>query len=263
MQCDRCAGELFTKAGYDRRGRQLYRCRACGRRMTTRSTSAFSGYRFPDDVIALAVRLYLRFRLSYTDVVELLAERGIRVVPSTIYDWVRAFTPRFIAAARAHRSAIGGRWQVDETYIKVGKRWHYLYRAIDEHGQIVDVYLSDRRTTAAAQVFFDGAIQTSKVAPTRITTDKAKCYPPALRTVVPAAEHRASKYLNNTLERDLQHLKGRVRPMRHFKAFGSASTFCQGHALIRNLASGHSLLTRTVGPRLRLATAWTALASIL
>jgi transposase-like protein len=86
MQCDRCEGEQFTKAGRDRQGRQLYRCRACGRRRTTRSGSAFSGYRFPGEVIALAVRWYLRYRLSYEDVVEWLAERGITVDPSTVYD---------------------------------------------------------------------------------------------------------------------------------------------------------------------------------
>ncbi len=89
MQCDRCQSEQFTKAGRDRHGRQLYRCRACRRRITARSGSAFSGYRFPDEVIALAVRWYLRYRLSYADVVELLAERGITIDPSTIDDWVR------------------------------------------------------------------------------------------------------------------------------------------------------------------------------
>ena len=94
MPCDRCGGEHFTKAGQDRQSRQLYRCRACGRRMTERSGSAFSGYRFPDEVIALAVRWYLRFRLSYADVVELLAERGIEVDASTVYDWVRAHARR-------------------------------------------------------------------------------------------------------------------------------------------------------------------------
>src|SRR4028119_1731323 len=153
MRCDRCAGARFTKAGWDRARRQLYRCTGCGRRLTARTGSAFSGYRFPDEVIALAVRWYtryrlsyadaaarlpravtalavrwyLRYRLSYADVAEWLAERGVAVGPSTIYDWVQAFTPRFIAAARADRSPIGTRWRVDETYLKIGRRWRYLY----------------------------------------------------------------------------------------------------------------------------------------
>jgi len=158
MQCTRCARKEFTKAGLDRRGRQLYRCTTCGRRVTERSVSVFSGYRFPDEVIALAVRWYLRFRLSYADVAEWLAERGITVDPSTIYDWVRTFTPRFITAARTHRAPVGGRWRVDEIYLKIGGPQPYLFRAIDEQGQIVDVYLSDRRDAAVAHAFFPGAI---------------------------------------------------------------------------------------------------------
>ncbi len=144
---------------------------------------------------------------------------------------------------------------MDETYIKVGKRWHYLFRAIDEQGQIVDVYLSARRNAATAQAFFKTTLRASSVTPTRITTDKATCYPPAVRTVLPKVEQRTSKYLNNGLERDHQHLKGRVRPMRRFKTTEGASNFCQGHALIRNLGRGHSSLTVGVAPRVRLATA--------
>ncbi len=263
MQCPQCSREQFTRAGRDRQQRQLYRCTACGRRMTVRSTSAFRGYRFPDEVIALAVHWYLRYRLSSAEVAEWLAERGITVDPSTVYDWVHTFTPRFIAAARAYRAPIGGRWRVDETYLKIDGRQRYLFRAIDDQGQVIDVYLSDRRHAAAARTFFKEAIQESGVTPTRVTTDKAKCYPPALRAVLPLAEHRSAKYLNNGLERDHQHLKGRVRPMRRFKATTRARTFCRGHALIRNLARGFSQVTVGVAPRLRLATAWRALTAIL
>src|SRR5687767_219368 len=107
MRCGRCAAERFTKAGRDRSQRQLYRCRECRRRLTARTGSVFRGYRFPDDVISLAVRWYLRFRLSYADVAEWLAERDVTVAPSTIDDWVQAFTPRIIEAARQHRSPVG------------------------------------------------------------------------------------------------------------------------------------------------------------
>src|SRR3712207_6588531 len=126
MQCKRCAGERFTKAGRDRSQRQLYRCRACGRRLTARTGSAFSGYRFPDAVIALAVRWYLRFRLSYAEVAEWLAERGVTVDPSTLYDWVQAFTPHFIEAARevaplvADRGRAGGVVATDEQPYPLG-----------------------------------------------------------------------------------------------------------------------------------------------
>src|SRR3712207_4545979 len=135
--------------------------------------------------------------------------------------------------------------------------------AIDEHGQIIDVYLSDRRNADAACTFFKAAIQGSGTTPTRVTTDKAKCYPPVLRAVLPLAEHRSSKSLNNGLERDHQHLNGRVWPMRRLKSADSASTFCRGHTLIRNLGCGFSQLTPGVAPRLRLATAWATLTAVL
>ena len=141
--------------------------------MTARSTSAFRGYRFPDGVIALAVRWYLRFRLSYAEVAEWLAERGVTVDPSTIYDWVQAFTPRFIEAARRHRSPVGRRWRVDETLLKIGGRWRYVFRCLDEHGQIIDVYLSDHRNAASARACFERALAASDAAPIRITSDKA------------------------------------------------------------------------------------------
>ncbi len=263
MRCGRSAGERCTKAGRDRSQRQLYRCSECSRRVTARTGSAFNGYPFSDEVIALTVRWYLRFRLSYAEVAEWLAERGVMVAPSTIYDWVQAFTPRLSDAARRHRSPVGTRWRVDETLLKIGGRWRYVFRCLDEHGQIVDVYLSDHRDAASARACFDRAVASSDAVPTRVISDKAKCYPPAVRALVPAAEHRCSKYLNNGLERDHQFLKGRVRPMRRFKTTGTASTFCRGHALIRNLGQGFTRLVAGAPPRLRLATAWTVLAATL
>src|SRR4051812_32659965 len=176
MQCDRCGSEQFTKAGRDRHARQLYRCRVCGRRLTERSASAFCGYRFPDAIIALAVRWYLRFRLPYADVAELLAERGVHVDPSSVYDWVQRFTPLYKDAARPHRHRAGSRWSVDETYIRMAGRWVYAYRAIDEQGQVIDVYLSETRDTAAATAFFTHAIARTDVRPRRVTTDKAPTY---------------------------------------------------------------------------------------
>jgi len=125
MRCQRCEGSHVTKAGRDRAGRQIYQCATCARRHTDRSTSAFRGYRFPDDLIALAVRWYLRFRLPYADIVELLAERGAHVDASTVYDWVQHVTPLYKDAARPHRHRVGTRWAVDETYIRLAGHWVY------------------------------------------------------------------------------------------------------------------------------------------
>ena len=107
--------------------------------MTSCRSSAFAGFRFPREVIAVAVRWYLRYGLSYRDVEELLAERGIRVDHVTVYRWVRRFTAEFIEAARPCRRMPGDRWFVDETYVCVAGRWTYLYRAVDQHGQVIDV----------------------------------------------------------------------------------------------------------------------------
>src|SRR4051812_46695694 len=104
--------------------------------------SAFTGFRFPRDVIVLAVRWYLRYGLSYRDLEELLAERGVQVDHVTVYRWVQRFTPLLIEAARPCRHAVGDRWFVDETYVKVAGVWCYVYRAVDQFGQVIDVYVS-------------------------------------------------------------------------------------------------------------------------
>ena len=267
MKCIRCESERTRKDGQTRLAGQRWRCNECHRRFTARSTSAFSHRGFPDDVIALAVRWYVRYRLSYADVVEWFAERGLVVNRSTIYRWVQRFLPLFGEAARAHRRQVGAKWRVDETYCRLNGKWTYIYRAIDQDGQVVDAYFSKRRNANAAEGFFRRAIEETGVMPTRVTTDKAKCYPPALRAVLPDAEHRTSKYLNNGIERDHGHLKQRLYPMRGFGyplgVEASADVIVRGHALVRNLRNGFSNLTVAVPPNLRLAVAWPQLARAL
>jgi transposase-like protein len=139
--------------------------------------SAFAGFCFPPDVIVLAVRWYLRFALSYRDIEELLAERGIDVDHVTVYRWIQRFTPMLAEAARPCRHAVGDRWQVDETYVKVAGRWRYVYRTIDQFGQVIDVFMSTRRDAAAARRFFRRAIRTTKVTPIEVVTDRAPALP--------------------------------------------------------------------------------------
>jgi transposase, IS6 family len=259
----RCGDEATRRDGQTRPGGRRWRCTACRRRFTARSRSAFARHAFPDDAIALAVRWYVRYRLSSADVVEWLAERGVQVDRSTVYRWVQRFLPLFVEAARAHRVPVGGRWRVDETYCRLGGRWAYLYRAIDQAGQLVDAYFSERRNADAAMAFFQRAVASTAVTPERVTTDKARCYPPALRATLPAAEHRSAKYLNNGLERDHGHVKQRLRPMRGFKQPGCADTFTRGHALVRHLGQGFSALTANVPRHLRLVSAWPRLAVLI
>jgi IS6 family transposase len=128
-------------------------------------------------VITLAVRWYLRFGLSYRDVEELLAERGIEVDHVTVYRWVQRFAPEFTEAARARQHVVGDRWHVDETYLKVGGSWRYLFRAIDQFGHVVDVFLSRRRNTEAARRFIARAIDRTRTSPVEVTTDRYRVYP--------------------------------------------------------------------------------------
>ncbi len=266
--CPDCGPAGTRRNGRDRQGRQIHQCRGCRRRFTLLSATPFSGYRFPPDIIALAVRWYLRFRLSYADVAELLAERGVRVDPSTVYDWVREFAPLYEDAARPFRRAVGSAWSVDETYTKVAGKPVYVYRAIDGHGQVVDVYVSQRRATADAATFFRRAIEATGIIPDEVTTDGAAAYPPALAGALPPVAHETGKAVQQRIERDHQHLKGRLRPMRGFKTLAGARMLCRGHAFLRNLRGGFYDLGRLVAalpvpPQPPVVQAWAALTGTL
>ena len=202
------------------------------------TASVFAGFRFPREVISVAVRWYLRYGLSYRDVEELLAERGVTVDHVTIYRWVQRFTPEFIEAARPCRHVPGDRWFVDDTYVKVAGQWTYLYRAVDQYGQVIDVLWSTRRDLAAARRFFTRALCAGTI-PDEVTTDRAPVYPRVLDELVPAALHRVERYANNPIEADHGHLKARLRPMRGLKRHRSARILAAGHAFVQNLRRGH------------------------
>jgi transposase-like protein len=221
--------------------------------------SGFAGFRFPREVITVAVRWYLRYGLSYRDVEELLADRGIEVDHVTVYRWVQRFTPLFADAARPCRHATGDRWFVDETYVKVAGRWRYLYRAVDQYGQVIDVLLSEHRDTASARRFFVQALRHGP-ALAEVTTDKAPAYLRVLDELVPAALHVTEQYANNAVEADHGRLKARLRPMRGLKRFRSAAVIAGGHAFVQNVRRGHYELATDVPSPLRLATAFTELA---
>src|SRR3982751_1786902 len=262
--CPHCERQNIMKNGHDRRGAQVYRCAACDRSFTALTGTPFSGHSFPPSMIGLAVRWYLRFRLSYADVVEWLAERFIQVDASTVFDWVQKFAPLYQDAAKAHRYRVGQRWSVDETYVKVAGRWGYVYRALDEYGQVVEVLFRENRDTEAAAAFFRSALENTGVTPISATTDKAAAYPPALAQVFPEVEHITGKAEQQRIERDHQHLKGRLKVFRGCKTTGGAQRFCQAHGFVRNLRQGFYRLG--AGPqhpndaiRPQLVRAWEAL----
>jgi transposase, IS6 family len=175
---------------------------------------------------------------------------------------VQRFTPLFADAARPLRHATGDRWFVDETYVKVAGRWRYLYRAVDQYGQVIDVLLSEQRDTAAARRFFSRALRCG-AAPVEVTTDKAGPYLRVLDDLIPAAAHMTEQYDNNRIEADHARLKAWLRPMRGLKRLRSAARIAAGHAFMQNLRRGHYELATEAAPPVRVATAFTELAQAM
>ena len=155
---------------------------------------------------------------------------------------------------------MGDRWQVDETYVKVAGRWPYVYRAIDQFGQVIDVFVSPRRDAGAARRFFQRAIGATKVTPAEVATDQARLYLAVLEELLPAAWHRTDRYANNRVECDHGRLKARVRPMRGLKQDRSARVIIMGHAFIQNVRRGHYELAVEEPANRRVAVAFDELA---
>ena len=209
------------------------------------------------------MRWYLRYGLSYRDVEELLAERGIEVDHVTIYRWVQRFTPPVIDAARPSRHSVGDRWFVDETYVKVAGVWRYVYRAVDQHGQVIDVLVSKRRNIPAATRFFQTML-VGRDRPTEVTTDLAA---PLLRVVddlLPEVLHDTTQYGNNRIECDHGRLKARLRPMRGLRTDRTATVVIRGHAFVQNLRRGrYEFGVEARHERLRVAAAFDELAAAI
>ena len=205
------------------------------------------------------MRWYLRYGLSYRDVEELLGERGIVVDHVTIYRWVQRFTPLLADAAGPCRHAVGDRWFADETYVKVAGTWRYVYRAVDQAGQIIDVYVSARRDFLAGRRFFSRAIR-AHGDPVEIVTDRAPALRAAIAGLTPAAFHNTEQYANNRIECDHDRLKARLRPMRGLKRDHSARVIVRGHAFMQHLRRGHYELGVDARPHRRVEQAFTELA---
>ena len=243
--CPHCKQMAVARDGYDRHGRQRFTCTCCGRDFTLRSASAFSGYRWPADVILMAVRWYLRHPLSGTSVMELLAERDIDVSNRTVLRWVQAFGPQLAAEARKHRRPLGHHWYVDEMFFFRGKDKWYLYRAVDGHGQVVDVLLREHRDTASAEAFFEQALGRSGQVPSAIVTDHHQPYVKAIRRTVPTAVHirsglhRASGETTKAIERSHVPTRDRLRGSRGLKTLRTGQRFLESFECLRALHGGH------------------------
>ena len=173
----------------------------------------------------------------------------------TLYRWVRRFTPLLIDAARACRHTVGDRWFTGESYVKVAGVWRYVCRAVDQHGQVIDILVSQHRYIASARRFFTTSL-TAQRTPTEIITDRAPALANVIEDLIPAAFHNTGQVENNRCECDHGRLKARLRPMRGLKTDRTASIVIRGHAFIQNLRRGHYERGVDTVLSLRLATAF-------
>jgi transposase, IS6 family len=221
---------------------------------------AFTGFRFPREVIVLAVRWYLRYGLSYRDVEELLAERGVQVDHVTVFQWVQRFTPLLIDVARPCRHVPGDRWFADETYIKVAGRWVYLYRAIDQFGQVIDVLISQKRGAWRPPADSSPAPwSTGRPRPRSSPTRQRSTHPSWMNSPRAPGTTPSSTPATGS-NPDHGRVKSRLRPMRGLKQLRCARVISAGHAFIQNLRRGHYELGTEEPTTLRMVAAFTELA---
>jgi transposase-like protein len=231
---------------------------------TPRSTRnpLFLGRWFQDEVIIVAVRWYLTYPLSYRQVCEMLRDRGVSVVPSTVMRWVLRYAPEFEKRWQRYEKPVALSWRVDETYIKVGGHWTYLYRAVDQNGKSVDFFLSKRRDVGAAKAFFRRALK-KHGDPLSITLDAYAASHRAVKELKESGEIlyqkmrvRSCAYLNNIVEQDHRRVKRRVNPMLGFKSFENARVVIAGIELAQKISKRQYDLRRLGGTEASQAHVW-------
>jgi len=197
--------------------------------------SIYKRHRFPPEIIQYAVWLYHRFNLSHRDIEDLLARRGITVSYESIRLWCNKFGPLYARRLRRRHQGYGDTFFIDEVFIKMGDKQHYLWRAVDQDGEVVDVFLQKRRDGSAAKRFFKRMLKTYQGEPRLIVTDKLGSYRVAHRELIPDTIHDTSQYSNNRAELSHQPTRVRERGMRRFKSIQQAQRFLGVHAAVYNL----------------------------
>ena len=201
--------------------------------MTTSTAALYKGFRFPQEIIVHAVWLYFRFNLSYRDVEELLAQRGVVVTYETIRQWCRKLGQQYANQLRRRRARPGEKWHLDEVFLTINGQRHYLWRAVDQDGTVLDILVQSRRNKAAAKTFFRKLLKGCTYVPRVLITDKLASYGAAKREMLPSVEHRQSRYLNNRAENSHQPTRKRERVMQRFKSAGHAQRFLSAFGPIR------------------------------
>ena len=212
----------------------------------TSQLASYHGYRFPPEIISHAVWLYHRFCLSFRDVEDLLAQRGVTVTYETIRQWCRTFGPSYARTLRRRRGRMGDTWYLDELFVTIQGRQQYLWRAVDEDGDVIDILLQSRRDRRAAARFFRKLLKSQGCVPRRLVTDKLRSYAAACRSVMPSVIHCTDQYANNRAEVSHQPTRQRKRQMRRFKSAAHLQRFASVHGVVQNLFRvGRHLLRST------------------
>jgi putative transposase len=197
--------------------------------------STYKRHRFPPDIISYAVWLYYRFNLSHRDIEDLLAERGITVSREAIRLWCIKFGAIYTRRLKRKHRGYGDTFYIDEVFVKINGKQHYLWRAVDQDGEVVDVYLQARRDGAAAKRFLKRLLRSHGSEPRKIVTDKLRSYGVAHRELIPEAIHSSDRYENNRAEQSHEATGVRERGMRKFKSVGQAQRFLGTHAAVSNV----------------------------
>lgn len=195
----------------------------------------YKRHRFPTEIIQYAVWLYFKFNLSHRDIEDLLAKRGIQVSYEAIRLWCNKFGPKYASRLRRKHQGYGDTFYLDEVFIKINGIQHYLWRAVDQDGEVVDIYLQKRRDGMAAKRFFKRLLKKNNGEPRQIVTDKLRSYGVAHRELIPKVIHDTSQYANNRSELSHQPTRVRERGMRKFKSIPQAQRFLETHAAVYNL----------------------------
>src|SRR5918995_478445 len=203
--------------------------------MTTPVRPSYAGHRFPAEIISHAVWLYFRFPLSLRMVEEMLAARGIVVSHETVRQWARKFGQAFANQIRRRLPCAGDKWHLDEVAVKIAGKKHWLWRAVDQDGIVLDVLVQSRRDKGAAKRLLRKLLKRQCRAPRVLITDKLASYGAAKREVMPGVEHRQHKGLNNRAENSHQPTRRRERQMKRFKSARHAQRFLSAHDQINNL----------------------------
>ena len=199
------------------------------------NSNIYSGLRYPPEIISHAVWMYFRFTLSFRDVEEVLASRGIIVTYETVRQWTLRFGQDFANTVRRKQPQRSDKWFLDEVVLTIKGRHHYLWRAVDQDGFTLDIFMQSRRNRHAAKRFFRKLMNHLRYAPRVIITDKLKSYAAAKRKILPNTEHRQHKGLNNRCEVSHQPTRQQEKQIRRFKSARHAQRFLSAHFPINNL----------------------------